>query len=104
MPRDEMLGKTVHDVFPPEEANRIAQRDERLLQSEEQFSVDEHPLDTPRNGRRIVTSKRVVIRSKDGKGRYLLGFIEDVTELRQPDRQTMTAAPTVAKRKPVLAG
>jgi PAS domain S-box-containing protein len=58
MPRDEMLGKTAYDVFPKEEADKITDRDERLLRSDELLWLDEHPLQTPRNGTRMVTSKR----------------------------------------------
>src|SRR4029453_1220546 len=83
MPRDEVLGKTAYDVFPKEEADRITDRDERLLQSDEQLWVDEHPLQTPRNGTRMVVSKRLVVRSKDGRAQYLLGVIEDVSGRKQ---------------------
>jgi PAS domain S-box-containing protein len=82
MPREEMLGKTAYDVFPREEAEKITERDERLLRSDEPLWVDEHPLHTPRNGTRMVISKRLVIRGNDGTAQYLLGVIEDVSELR----------------------
>jgi PAS domain S-box-containing protein len=85
MPRDEVLGKTAYDVFPKEEADRITDRDERLLRSDEQFWVDEHPLQTPRNGTRTVVSKRLVVRSKDGRALYLLGVIEEVSGGKQAD-------------------
>ena len=99
MPREEMLGKTAYDVFPKEEADRITERDEQLLQSRELRCFDEHPLKTLRNGMRMVTSKRLAVRSKDGKTQYLLGVIEDVTDRKQPDaaRTNGTAYPAHAR-------
>jgi diguanylate cyclase (GGDEF)-like protein/PAS domain S-box-containing protein len=87
MPRNEMLGKTAYDVFPKEEADQIAERDEQVFRSHEQVWLDEHPLNTRSNGTRIVTSKRLVIRSKDGEAQYLLGVIEDVTERKRADER-----------------
>jgi diguanylate cyclase (GGDEF)-like protein/PAS domain S-box-containing protein len=87
IPRDEMLGKTSYDVFPKEEADRIAEREEQLLQSLEPLCRDEHPFKTRGNGTRIITSKRLVIRNKDGKGQYILGVIEDVTDRKRADER-----------------
>jgi len=87
IPRDQMLGKTAYDIFPKEEADQIAERDEQVLRSDELLRLDEHPLKTPRNGTRIVTSRRLVVRSKDGEGQYLLGVIEDVTERKRADER-----------------
>jgi diguanylate cyclase (GGDEF)-like protein/PAS domain S-box-containing protein len=87
IPRDEMLGKTSYDVFPKEEADRIAEQEEQLLQSLEPLCRDEHPFKTRGNGTRIITSKRLVIRNKDGKGQYILGVIEDVTDRKRADER-----------------
>jgi len=87
IPRNEMLGKTAYDVFPKEEADRIAKRDEQLLQSHEPVCLDERLFKTPGNGTRVITSRRQVIRSNDGKAQYLLGVIEDVTDRKRADER-----------------
>ena len=86
--RAEMLGKTAFDVFPKEMADRISLREDQLLQSREASCSDEFPAHTrSHDGTRTVTSKRLVIRNKDGMEQYLLGVIEDVTERKQADER-----------------
>jgi diguanylate cyclase (GGDEF)-like protein/PAS domain S-box-containing protein len=82
--RAEMIGKTSHEVFPKEEADRIAVRDAQLLQSDQPI-FEEHQVLTPRNGRRTIVSKRLVVSEDDGKSRYVVGVIEDVTERKRAE-------------------
>jgi diguanylate cyclase (GGDEF)-like protein/PAS domain S-box-containing protein len=77
--RAEMIGKTAHDVFAKEEADLITARDEQLLRSD-QPCFDERQILTPHNGTRSIVSRKLTVREDDGKARYLIGVIEDVTE------------------------
>jgi diguanylate cyclase (GGDEF)-like protein/PAS domain S-box-containing protein len=77
--RAEMVGRTSHDVFAKEEADLIAARDQHLLRSD-QPSFDERQIHTPRNGIRNIVSRRLTVCEDDGKSRYVIGVIEDVTE------------------------
>jgi diguanylate cyclase (GGDEF)-like protein/PAS domain S-box-containing protein len=77
--RAEMIGKTSHDVFAKDEADLIAARDEQLLRSD-QPSIDERQIHTPRNGIRNIVARKLTVCEEDGKSRYLVGVIEDVTE------------------------
>jgi len=81
-----MIGKTSHDCFPKEEAELIAVRDQRLLQSD-QPAVDERQVHTPRNGIRSVVSRRLTVRDDDGKPQYVIGVVEDVTERKRAERR-----------------
>jgi len=82
--RADMIGKTTSEIFPADEANVIAARDEHLLRSD-QPSVDERQIRTPRNGLRSIVSRRLTVRGDDGKPKYLIGLIEDVTERKQAE-------------------
>jgi PAS domain S-box-containing protein len=84
--RAEMIGKTSHDVFPKEEADRIAARDKQLLDSDQPI-FDERQIQTPRNGIRNIVSRRLTVCDDDGKSRYLVGVIEDVTERKQVEKR-----------------
>jgi diguanylate cyclase (GGDEF)-like protein/PAS domain S-box-containing protein len=77
--RAEMVGKTARDVFAKDEADLIAARDEQLLRSD-QPSFDERQVLTPRNGIRSIVSRRLTVRDDDGKSRYVVVVVEDVTE------------------------
>src|SRR3972149_10942196 len=45
------------------------------------------PIHTPKSGVRQVTTKRLVIRGADGEPQYLLGVIEDITEIKRAEAQ-----------------
>ncbi len=83
VPRDEMIGKTIYDVFPRESSDLITMHDEQLLQSGGSMFFDEYPLQTRGMGLRFVTSKKIIIRDADGQPQYLLGVIEDITDRKQ---------------------
>jgi diguanylate cyclase (GGDEF)-like protein/PAS domain S-box-containing protein len=83
--RAEMIGKNAHDLFTKEEADQIEARDAAVLSSGHQMIIDEQPLQTPRNGMRLITSKRVAIKGSQGEPEYLLSVIEDITEKRRAE-------------------
>jgi diguanylate cyclase (GGDEF)-like protein/PAS domain S-box-containing protein len=85
MPREQIVGKTPAEAFPKASAERIAMHDKQLLASGSQLSFEEHLLETPHKGTRLVTSKRAVIRDAAGQPQYLLGVHDDVTERRQAE-------------------
>jgi diguanylate cyclase (GGDEF)-like protein/PAS domain S-box-containing protein len=83
--REQIVGKTPAEVFPKASAERIAMHDRQLLESGSQLSFEEHVLETPHRGTRLVISKRAVIRDATGQPQYLLGVHDDVTERRQAE-------------------
>jgi len=85
--REEMIGKTSHEVFTREQAEVITTRDEELLRSNSEIFVNDHPLHTPRKGTRLVTTKKVTIRDEKGEPQYLVNVIEDVTERKRAEAQ-----------------
>jgi diguanylate cyclase (GGDEF)-like protein/PAS domain S-box-containing protein len=82
--RTKMIGKTSYEVFAKEEADLIAARNEQLLQSDQPI-FDEREIRTPCNGIRTIVSKRLVVSDDDGKSRYVVGVIEDVTERKRAE-------------------
>jgi diguanylate cyclase (GGDEF)-like protein/PAS domain S-box-containing protein len=87
MSRDEMIGKNAYDFFPKEEADIITAHDTEVLGSGQDLFIENNPVHTPRKGMRLVTTKRVAIRDKNGEPQYLLGFIEDVTERKRVEER-----------------
>jgi diguanylate cyclase (GGDEF)-like protein/PAS domain S-box-containing protein len=77
--RDLILGRSAQEVMPSPSTNEIAAQDRQALSSAEPIVFNEVALGTPRRGMRVSSGCRVVIRS-DGKPKYLLVVIEDVTE------------------------
>jgi diguanylate cyclase (GGDEF)-like protein/PAS domain S-box-containing protein len=78
--RDKLIGKTAYDIFPHATADFVMRSDRHLLESGEEGFTDQHAIETPGNGTRYVTSRRLPILDENGKPLYLLGVVEDVTE------------------------
>ena len=85
IPRDRMIGKTAHDIFSQGDADAMEERDRRLLASGNRQTIDAHPVETPGNGRRLVTSTRLPIVGGDGTPQYLVNVIMDVTERKRAE-------------------
>jgi PAS domain S-box-containing protein len=85
--REQVIGKTIHDVLPKSAADAINERDRQLLEQGHQLFDQENIVNTVDNGARRVTAQRVVIRSEDDKPHYLLTVMNDVTERRQAEEQ-----------------
>jgi len=100
--RVDMIGRTAAQVFPSAEAELIAAREEQLLQSDQQ-SFDEREIHTPHNGVRNIAARRLTVRGDDGKPKYLIGLVEDVTERKQAEdkiRRTQIFLDTVIENVP----
>jgi diguanylate cyclase (GGDEF)-like protein/PAS domain S-box-containing protein len=92
LPREQIVGKTTHEVWPKEAADVIVSHDQDLLRSDGHLSFDEHTIDSPGKGLRVVTSKRLVIRDGKGNPQYLLTVIEDITERKRSEAQIVHLA------------
>jgi diguanylate cyclase (GGDEF)-like protein/PAS domain S-box-containing protein len=83
--RENIIGKTVHDIFPSTVADRITEQDKELLRSGERAFFDEHPIAMPGDKTSIVTSTKVSIRDPNGKPQYLLTVTEDRTQRKRDE-------------------
>jgi PAS domain S-box-containing protein len=81
IPRESLLGKNDHDLFPREMADRFTANDREVLASGRMLDVESEPLQTPR-GVRYMHTKKVPIFDALGAPAFLLGISEDVTERR----------------------
>jgi diguanylate cyclase (GGDEF)-like protein/PAS domain S-box-containing protein len=78
--RQAIIGRTDHDVFPKEEADRFATRDREVLKSRSVEIIDEEPVHTPHNGLRFLRTRMIVVCDDNQQPQYLLGISEDVTD------------------------
>jgi diguanylate cyclase (GGDEF)-like protein/PAS domain S-box-containing protein len=82
---DQMIGKTDYDLLPQPFADDIATHDRQTLQTLTPDFQEQHPIEMPSKGARIVNSTRVPIRDLDGRPQYLLTVVHDVTERRRAE-------------------
>ena len=85
--RDELVGKTVHDIFPPAQADAIARQDDEALRSGSQTIKGDLLLDTFKNGLRSVTATKLVVLDNDNRPQHLIEVIEDITERKAAQEQ-----------------
>ena len=85
IPRDRMIGKLAREVFDRANAAMIDDHDARLIEDHREHFFDVHPIETPGNGVRLMTSTRLPIMGDDGKPQYLVNVIQDVTERKRAE-------------------
>jgi PAS domain S-box-containing protein len=86
-PRGEIIGRSVHDLFDKDTADILDARDRELETRGEQQSCDERPIHDSENGIEFISTKRTVIRGDDGKPRYLLSIVDNVTERKRAEEE-----------------
>lgn len=84
--RDEVVGKTVPEVFRGINTDLIERLDAEALANGGTMVHDAHVSLAP-SGARQVTTKRHAVLNGDGKPRYLVAVIEDVTERMQLEQE-----------------
>ncbi len=87
LPCDAVVGKTAFDLFPKEVAEVVATDDERALHSPDGLFLDVAPAQSPTQGQRFVTSRRIGIPDQTGETRYIINVVEDVTDRRRADEK-----------------
>ena len=86
-PRDQVLGKTVHDLCNQEEADFSAAQEFELLNGHRQQIMGHEFIDTFHGGRRLLSVKRMAIFDGAGQPQYLLGVAEDITERQRAEER-----------------
>jgi diguanylate cyclase (GGDEF)-like protein/PAS domain S-box-containing protein len=85
--RAKMLGKTTADVMVPVIADAITREDRKWIESGKIGFLGEHAVITPGNGARVVTSTRLPVNGDDGKPKYLINVINDITEQKRSEQR-----------------
>jgi PAS domain S-box-containing protein len=97
IPREELIGKCDHDLFPQDEADHFTEKDRHVLVSGEVLDIPEETVETVDHGRRMLHTRKIAITDDDGRARYLLGISEDITD-RHRDQHAAEASRREAER------
>ena len=87
VPAAKFLGKTAFDIHRVEDATLIDGADRQALKNSESSTLSEAKVGTRTHGVRVHMSRRIVMRSNEGKAKFIIGVIEDVTERRQAEQR-----------------
>ena len=85
--RSHILGKTALDIMPKVTGESIEVEDRKLIASGKVGFRDEHAVITPGNGTRVVTVTRLPVKDTDGKPKYLISVINDLTERKRNEQR-----------------
>lgn len=90
--RQEMLGKSVHELFTREQAEFSTAQDKIALESFGVIDIPEKTITTHNNGSRILHTQKIALRNGQGQVEYLLGIAEDITQRKQDETDLRIAA------------
>jgi PAS domain S-box-containing protein len=79
IPREQLIGKSDNDFFPPDEARFFIDKDRETLAKRTLVDIPEEPIQTSQ-GERWLHTKKVPILDATGVPRFLLGISEDITD------------------------
>lgn len=82
LPREELIGKSDYDFFPPEQADFFTSKDREVLASNSEVVISEEPISTP-HGELILHTQKSKLSIPDEESEYLLGVSIDVTQFVQ---------------------
>ena len=90
--RDQIIGKTPHELYPKERADFIVAENNDTLNAAEPVVISDHVVETPNNGTRYAVARSFAVRDDDQKPQYLLTVLEDVTERRRWEQRVSRMA------------
>ncbi len=82
IPREELIGRSDRDFFPPGQADYFQQRDRDTIAGGKVVRIEGERIRTRARGERVLNTLKIPILAADGTPRHLLGISEDVTDLR----------------------
>ncbi|WP_402718603.1 PAS domain-containing protein [Janthinobacterium rivuli] len=78
--REQLLGKTDHDFFPPQQASAFVSADRKLLATGQMVEIEQEAINTADGTTRHFTTRKVVLRDDAGRPSHVLGVSIDITE------------------------
>ncbi|TNF34623.1 MAG: PAS domain S-box protein [Gammaproteobacteria bacterium] len=89
--RQQLMGKTDHDIFPKQQADFFTTHDRQILTETGYQDIAEEQIDTRSNGQRILHTRKIALHDADGKPEYLLGISEDITDRKHHEELIATS-------------
>lgn len=81
--RNELLGKTVYDFFPKEQADSWAQKDRETLESHLPMEISEEPIKVADGSEKWLRTFKIGLYDEAGTATHLLGISVDISKQKQ---------------------
>ena len=85
-PKETFIGKNDYELWPQTQAESFVERDREALKVK-MVDIAEEPIQTRRQGIRLLHTKKVPIIDTAGNPAYLLGISEDITERKRIEKE-----------------
>ncbi|MBN1824878.1 MAG: PAS domain S-box protein [Candidatus Eisenbacteria bacterium] len=79
-PRDELLGRSIYELYPIQDAVFSTANDREVLKGKRMVEIPEETLQTRDRGLRVLHTKKIPLLDERGEPEYLLGISQDITE------------------------
>jgi|GEM_PF-893635 len=99
--RDQLVGKSDADLFPPEQAKNFLETDQKALRTGEMVDVELEKLSIDGN-EALLHTKKIPIFDAEGTPSYLLGISEDITERHQREEKLRSSLFELAQSREQL--
>jgi diguanylate cyclase (GGDEF)-like protein/PAS domain S-box-containing protein len=87
LPRAQMVGKTVKELYPKERADFIIAENNEALRSPNPITLSDHEVYTAANEVRICTATTVAVRDDAQSPQFLVTVLQDVTERNRTEQR-----------------
>ncbi len=87
--REEMIGKTEYDFFPPQVANFLMDQSQKVVDTNTVLITEE--LLPSNNGPRLFITKKIPILNHNGHPKFMLGISEDITAKKEAEKELIDA-------------
>ncbi|MEJ5245755.1 MAG: ATP-binding protein [Bacteroidota bacterium] len=94
---DEMIGKTVFELFHPKYAEYYHSKDIELVRSNISTQTVEEMCLTKNNKLKVLLTKKILIKNSKGEPRYFLGISEDLTQLYRSQEELLKSETRFSK-------
>jgi diguanylate cyclase (GGDEF)-like protein/PAS domain S-box-containing protein len=85
--RVNIVGKCAADILPAALVETIQAEDLKAIESGDISFQGEHGVITPGNGTRVVAATRLPVKDSDGRAKYLITVINDITESKRSEQR-----------------
>ncbi|XLZ71740.1 PAS domain-containing protein [Massilia sp. SR12] len=96
-PREDLLGKSDRDLFPPEQANAFQEADRQVLASGQVLEVGEETLRSAGGEVHYLMTRKVALRDEQGVATHLLGISLDITDRKRADEALQKTSLSLAR-------
>jgi PAS domain S-box-containing protein len=85
-PVETSIGKSAHDLFPREQADRSMATDREALESRKLVEIPEQEMLCKSGEQRVFHVRKVPLLGEDGRPQFLVGIADDITERRRAEQ------------------